>query len=328
MTQMTSKSQSSKRLVPCLQVVAVDKKMIIHKGRILGRWVDMWQCNTTIIEKGIQREADTGNHCVYTPKEDEQYDIYKTICSLAPCLDDARRRARGDDINSLKEKIAHWRRFPSLNPSVFVSARHTLGFNNKCTGKLLCPANHDYSDPSIQDGLRDGSIVVTSSQFPRFLWLNKVVNPGDFFKGWLENELLVQGYLHIFKSPSSAIYIDGVLDKYSTRRGNAAVHGIRTVSVPSIAYVATLIRFVLSSQGSMSHGHKSQFSYESFYNNIVRTTFESLDDAQLATLCTWWNGRIFSDIIDDDEGDEEEDSVMALMKAQAAARRATTSTIQ
>jgi hypothetical protein len=50
------------------QVVAVDKKMIIHKGRILGRWVDMWQRNTTIIEKGIQREADTGNHCVYTPK--------------------------------------------------------------------------------------------------------------------------------------------------------------------------------------------------------------------------------------------------------------------
>ncbi|KAG2110311.1 uncharacterized protein F5147DRAFT_772562 [Suillus discolor] len=304
------------------QVVAVNKKMLIHKGHMLGRWVDMWQHNITILEKGIQREADSSSHGEYTPKEDEQYDIYKSICSLAPCiidevhragclvLNDACRRAHGDDINSIKEKIAHWRHFPSINPSVFVSARHTLGFNNQCTGKLLCPANH---------GLRDGSMVVTSSQFPCFLWLNEVVDPNDFFKGWLENELLVQGYLHIFKSPSSAICLDGVSGRLTTRHGNAALHGIRTVSIPSIAYVATL--------GSMSRGHKSQFSYEAFYNNIVRTTFEALDDGELAALCTWWNGRIFSDIIDYDEGDEGEDSVMAMMKAQAAARRAATSTV-
>ncbi|KAG0691717.1 hypothetical protein DFH29DRAFT_883860, partial [Suillus ampliporus] len=123
-----------------------------------------------------------------------------------------------------------------------------------------------------------------------------------------------------FKSPSSAIK-----DASSTGRcGNALMHGIRTVSIPSIAYVATLIQFVLSSQSNMSRGHKAQFSYETCYNNIVRTTFEELDNAQLASLLTWWNGRIFSDIVDDDKDDKDEYSVMAMMKAQAAARRAAT----
>ncbi|KAG1810190.1 uncharacterized protein HD556DRAFT_1302544 [Suillus plorans] len=86
-----------------------------------------------------------------------------------------------------------------------------------------------------------------------------------------------------------------------------------TVSIPSIIYVVTL--------GSMSCGHKSQFSYKAFYNNIVRTTFEALDDGKLAAL------HIFSDIIDCDKGDEGEDSVITMMKAQTAARRAATSTV-
>ncbi|KAG2147961.1 hypothetical protein DEU56DRAFT_753227 [Suillus clintonianus] len=285
---------SAKRSSTELRLDGVDKKMIIHKGRILGQWVDMWQWNTTILEKGIEHEADAGNHREYTLKEEEQYDIYKTMLSLAPCIiDEVQKAGQGGCI--------------------------IVGTMSQPCNVCLCMSySRFYSDLSVQDGLHDGSIVVTPSQFPCFLWHNEEVNQEQIFEGWLENELLVQGYLHIFKSPSSAIKDAGA----TARRGNASMHGIRTVSIPSIAYVATLIRFVLSSQSSMSRGHKAQFSYETFYNNIVRTTFEELDNVQLASLLTWWNGRIFSDVVDDNKDDEDEYSMMAMMKAQAAARSA------
>lgn len=46
-----------------------------------------------------------------------------------------------------------------------------------------------------------------------------------------------QAYKHIFTSPSS---VDG--ENRATRSGNAQIHGMTSVTVPSLVYVATLVR--------------------------------------------------------------------------------------
>ncbi|KAF9241851.1 hypothetical protein BU15DRAFT_44636 [Melanogaster broomeanus] len=286
----------------------VNKTLLKSKGRILGRWVDMWLPFRTIFEDGMELATGKGQR-QYTPVEGNIVDIYETVLRIAPqtldeinkagsagipvvskVLEDTRRHTRGDDISSMKERIGHWRALPGIRPADFAVSRHTLGFNNRSTGNLLCPANRDYSQAKqVLDfhGLCDGTIKAGACDFPHLLWDQEMVNPEDFFDGWLRNELLVQAYKHIFISPSAAL-VEGGPEK-PARRGNAALHGICTVSIPSISYVATLVRFVLSSDSSISRGGPGRFGYEAFYNNIISTTFDMLDSAATANLINWWN---------------------------------------
>lgn len=80
------------------------------------------------------------------------------------------------------------------------------------------------------------------------------MNPEDMFEGFMKGRLLVkvrdqlptlrlgakklQGYLHVFISPSAALDDGG---GRSARTGNGGLHGITKVTIYSIVYIAVLV---------------------------------------------------------------------------------------
>lgn len=111
----------------------------------------------------------------------------------------------------------------------------------------------------------------------------------------------LQAYKHIFTSPSS---VDS--ETKATRSGNARIHGMTAVTLPSIAYVATQVnlcfcssdvtvthfscqvRFALSSQSTFARTD-SITDTERFYNSIM-VLFRNKDElSEVNELTAWWN---------------------------------------
>ena len=106
--------------------------------------------------------------------------------------------------------------------------------------------------------LQNGEIVVSGDQWPLFVYADYHYDPEDPWNGLFVvlslflsvrfifhyNTLthLAQAYKHVFTSPS-------LVDKEpkATRSGNARIHGMTRVTLPSIAYIATQVRAHFSS---------------------------------------------------------------------------------
>jgi hypothetical protein len=110
----------------------------------------------------------------------------------------------------------------------------------------------------IREALRSGSLIPAGDQWPLFLYKDFKFNQNDVWEGLFRSLLLVlvsikgtaiditpvlmmtalsQAFKHIFTSPSS---VDR--EPRATRSGNARIHGMKRVTVPSLAYVATQVR--------------------------------------------------------------------------------------
>ena len=95
---------------------------------------------------------------------------------------------------------------------------------------------------------------MTGDQWPLFLYADYHYDPEDPWNGLFRSALLVcvcyklrigskflaqlesQAYKHVFTSPSS---VDR--EPKATRSGNARIHGMTQVTLPSIAYIATQV---------------------------------------------------------------------------------------
>ncbi|KAH6879661.1 hypothetical protein BKA70DRAFT_1239253 [Coprinopsis sp. MPI-PUGE-AT-0042] len=87
----------------------------------------------------------------------------------------------------------------------------------------------------------------------------------------------------IFLSPSS---VDG--DRGSTRTGNARLHGMTKVTKASLAYVATQVRFALSSTTIFSRTDEEMDS-ETFYNSLLEFLKDPEEQEEAEELLDWWN---------------------------------------
>ena len=106
---------------------------------------------------------------------------------------------------------------------------------------------------SIHTKLANGEIQVAGDQWPIFLYANYAYDPEDPWNGLLRSGLLIsarphrilvhlklitflKAFKHIFTSPSS---VDQ--EPKATRSGNARIHGMRSTTKASLAYVATQV---------------------------------------------------------------------------------------
>lgn len=110
-----------------------------------------------------------------------------------------------------------------------------------------------------------------------------------------------KGFKHIFTSPSS-------VDKEpkATRSGNARIHGMTSVTIASLAYVATQVchslilclpllrypmfqvRFALTSSAIFSRTDLTTDS-ERFYNSIIEFLEDPEENMEVQELLMWWN---------------------------------------
>ncbi|KAG2136732.1 hypothetical protein DEU56DRAFT_871520 [Suillus clintonianus] len=268
---------------------------LVHYGRHFGR--------TALLTNGILRMgelADTPEEN-FTAEERREHRVFqellKSVAGLEERLmqggDDELTKgasgARGDDTKSLKGSVLDWitPKGQNLIPPLARNVKVDRGFHHERTGALLCPAGLDWSNSETKAKLKSGEIIVTGDQWPLFLYADYHYDPEDPWNGLFRSALLVCAYRYVFTSPSS-------VDKEpkATRSGNARIHGMTRVTLPSIAYISTQIRFALTSSPVFSRTDTVTDS-ERFYNSIL-DIFEDPDEKQeVDDLTVWWNRQVF-----------------------------------
>ncbi|KAG1860231.1 hypothetical protein DFJ58DRAFT_657431, partial [Suillus subalutaceus] len=120
--------------------------------------------------------------------------------------------ARGDDTSKLKALVAEWvnHEFKS-DPLIDTDDKHSHGFTNDACGKLLCPAELDWSNPIVRARIRDclEGHIVTELSFPAVLYNKYTANSDDLEEGLFKGKVLLQAYKAVFTSPSSAKDVEG-----------------------------------------------------------------------------------------------------------------------
>ncbi|KAG0708538.1 hypothetical protein DFH29DRAFT_979255 [Suillus ampliporus] len=286
------RSSSALQLDPRKKVLKSDP--LVSHGRHFGRTV-FALCNyPSLLTNGILRLEQLEDTSIedFSTEERQEHLVFEKLLDSYPGLLELLKEgseeellhigeligkgaacARGEDTKSLKPIIIDW-----IAPA---------GFNHPLTGCLLCPAELDWDDTDTKQKLQSGEIAVRGDQWPLFVYANEAYDPEDPWNGLLRSCLLVNGFRHVFTSPSS-------VDKEpkATHAGNARLHGMTTVTAASVAYVATHIQFALCSSSVFSCTNTVTDS-ETFYHSLLDLLEDPDEHGEVTELLLWWNRQIF-----------------------------------
>ncbi|KAG2140337.1 hypothetical protein BD769DRAFT_1626278 [Suillus cothurnatus] len=175
--------------------------------------------------------------------------------------------ARGDDTKTLKSAILEWLvpRGQAVIPPLSRNIKSDRGFNHEVTGALLCPTGLEWSNMETKQSLKSSETAVRGDQWPMFLYAHHEYDPED---------------PSVDKEPKA------------TRSGNAYLHGMKCVTRGSLAYVATQIRFLLSSSSVFSRTDTVMDS-ENFYHSILNLLEDPDESKEVTDLMMWWTRRVF-----------------------------------
>ncbi|KAH6888779.1 hypothetical protein BKA70DRAFT_1121390 [Coprinopsis sp. MPI-PUGE-AT-0042] len=311
---------------------------LVHHGRHFGRTIQAFCRVQTLIKNGLSRSIQMTfgrlEEDQLTPIERREHAIYEELLKLSPDLE---RRlcngsdedifhvaeliqkgsagARADDTKGLKGVILDWITPCSecLQPPLMRNVKTDRGFYHPRTGELLCPTNLDWNNPQTREGLRAGTLIVAGDDWPLFLYQGYKYYPEDVWRGLFRSTLLVSAFKHIFTSPSS---VDR--EPRATRSGNARIHGMKNVTIVSLAYVATQVRFALSSSPTFSRTDLVTDS-ERFYGSVIDAFMHKGEEENVQALLAWWDMQIFP-VYNERNKNPKKGSVLALMKAQREGR--------
>ncbi|KAG1792276.1 uncharacterized protein HD556DRAFT_1432645 [Suillus plorans] len=162
--------------------------------------------------------------------------------------------ARGDDTKTLKSAILDWiaPKGAAIQPPLHRNSKIDRRFNHELTGSLLCPAGMNWNDSDLW-----GSMA-------HLLYAHYTYDVDDPWCGLLRSRLLVCAYKHIFTSPSSV-----------NKEPKAT-----SVTIASMAYIATQVQFTLSSSST-------------FYHSLLDLFEDPNESTEVDELLTWWNCQVF-----------------------------------
>ncbi|KAJ3511690.1 hypothetical protein NMY22_g15570 [Coprinellus aureogranulatus] len=270
----------------------------------------------------MQLELDRITQDDLTLGEQSEQKLYQSLLSLSPGLEERLNTgsdsdihyvaemitkgissARSDDTKTLKAAIIETRITPTnqyLSSSLTAeTSRVTEDFTTPGLGSCCV---------RIRRNLRSGTLIPSGDLWPRFLYKDYAYNPKDPWDGLLRSSLLLKAYKHIFTSPSS---VDGHAEK-ATRSSNARIHGMTSVSIASLAYIATQVRFALSSSSIFSRSDTVTDS--EFFYNLMIDLLEDVDErVETVELIQWWNRQVFPTRVNHARPVKEE-SVIAKIK--------------
>ncbi|KAG2039792.1 hypothetical protein BDR03DRAFT_933075 [Suillus americanus] len=256
--------------------------LVLH-GRHFGRTV-FSLCNyPALLTAGILRLEELQDSSI----ENYPAEVFMDLIDSYPGLLDRLTMGEDEDVIHVGELLGKGASGQVVIPPLSRNIKSDRGFNHEVTGALLCPAGLDWSDVATKLALKSGETAVRGDQWPMFLYAGYEYDPEDPWRGLLRGEILVFGFKHVFTSPSS-------VDKEpkATRSGNAYLHGMKSVTKGSLAYVATQVRFALSSSSVFSRTDTVTDS-ENFYHSILDILEDPDESEEVVDLMTWWTRRIF-----------------------------------
>ncbi|KAG1848591.1 hypothetical protein C8R48DRAFT_614812 [Suillus tomentosus] len=270
--------------------------------------------NVTLDQERLQTGFISLTHALpwlHSRASDLEYDEYSHMLKK---LRQGADSGRGDDTSKLKSLVADWvnREFKP-NPPVNPDDKYCRGFVNDSCGRLLCPTELDWNNPTVRTGIRDRAdgYVVTEMSWPAFLYEQYTADQNDLEKGLFKSTLLLQAFKAIFTSPSSAREVagDGDADNViqANRRANKDSH------------FGKKLRFALSSVNSW-RSIDGDFDYIPFWQNIV-DFFERppgrTAQQNVKRLLAWWTRKVFGT----SRRAELSDGAKARMSVNALARQ-------
>ncbi|KAG1784994.1 uncharacterized protein HD556DRAFT_1435288 [Suillus plorans] len=192
------------------------------------------------------------------------------VDAIAEVLTKGASGARGNDTKSLKGSVLDWitPKGQNLIPLLAHNVKIDLGFHHEQTGALLCPAGLDWSHSETKAKLQNGEIVMTGDQWPLFLYADYYYDPEDSWNGLFRSALL------------------------ATCLGNARIHGMTRITLPSIVYIAMQVQFALTSSPVFSRTDTVTNS-ERFYNSMLDVFEDPEEKQETDDLAVWWNRQIF-----------------------------------
>ncbi|KAH6913099.1 hypothetical protein BKA70DRAFT_1369812 [Coprinopsis sp. MPI-PUGE-AT-0042] len=282
---------------------------LVHHGRHFGRTVRTFCRIQALITRGmtldVQIELGDIAREDLTKEDEKEYRIYHQLLSLSPKLEErlcngteedvfhiadlltrGSSNARSDDTRSIKAAVIEWitPHGGVLTPPLQRNIKTDRGFHHPRTGELLCPVTLDWGCLRTRERLRSAEIVPNGEQWPLFLYQDHVFDAEDPWKGLLRGEILVKAFKHVFTSPSS-------VDRHShraTRSSNSRLHGMKSVTIPSIAYISTQVRFALTTAQTFCRNDHSTDS-ERFYNSIIKLLEDPEELVKVKQLLVWWD---------------------------------------
>ncbi|KAG1763130.1 hypothetical protein EV702DRAFT_1182816 [Suillus placidus] len=144
------------------------------------------------------------------------------------------------------------------------------GFNHAVTGALLCPAGLNWSNAETKQSLKSGELAVHGDQWPMFLYAGSIYDPEDPWKGLLRMD----------REPKA------------TRSSNAYLHGMKSVTKGSLAYIAMQVWLSSSSSSVFSHTDTVMDSNNS-YHSILDLLEDPDENEEVADLMMWWTHWVF-----------------------------------
>ncbi|TEB28677.1 hypothetical protein FA13DRAFT_1755807 [Coprinellus micaceus] len=310
---------------------------LVGHGRHFGRTIRTFCRIQTLITNGLGRtmqlELGRVTESDLSPRicgsELCEHRLYNSLLSLSPGLEERLNTgteedliyvstmitkgvnsARSDDTKSMKSAIVDWitPHRQVLNPPIQRNVKTDRGFHHERTGELLCPVNLDWKDPKIRRDLQSGNLVPAGDLWPRFLFQGFRCNPKDPWEGLFRSSLLLKVRYIARLSPPLVI----TECAKATRSSNARIHGMSSVTIPSIAYIATQVRFALSSQATFSRTDLITDS-EHFYNLVIELLKDPDEHVETTELLKWWNQQVFPTFVNEART-LHEDSVINMIK--------------
>ncbi|KIJ50057.1 hypothetical protein M422DRAFT_65783 [Sphaerobolus stellatus SS14] len=308
-------------------------------GRHYGRTVELWRPFNCIIDIGGQPEPEADNNEDPGFVPDEVFvDLYKQLCRTCPILkeeikergkvevasklDTARCNARGEDVKRIKDLVNELYTFePPLNKK-----KGTRGYNHFQAGRLLLPhsriAEYD-TDAEFRTRLKAGTEVMNPRDYSIFLYEDHIVNEFNILDGFLRGKMLVRAFRMVFQGPSS---VDGKgPSARATKKGNAERNSMIKITIPAIAYIATLVHFALDSTASFTAGgDHGNFDNNAFYRSIIDLLMVPPMAPFRKELLKWWNNQVFPNREPEqvDDGNTVHAQMLALLQAQLDAAAA------
>ncbi|KAG6913971.1 hypothetical protein DXG01_003232 [Tephrocybe rancida] len=310
---------------------------LIGHGRHFGQTIHALCRIHTVINNGIIIEAElisSSSEQSLTFDARFELGLFRHILKMIPTMEDriygaseeelkhiadllqkGTASARSNDTHSLKSVIIDWimPAGKSLTPLISRHIKTDRGFHHERTGELLCPTGKDWSDPIVRQKLNSGETLVQGDEWPVFIYAGYSYDSEVPWTGAFRSTLLLNAFKHIFTSPSSI-----EKENKATRSGNARIHGMVSVTPASIAYVATQVRFALSSSTTFSQTDRLSDS-ERFYGTVLATLHDPEEVVETNQLLEWWNRHVFPSQQDQACRSTDPKTALAQIKARRAA---------
>ncbi|EIW77582.1 hypothetical protein CONPUDRAFT_75434 [Coniophora puteana RWD-64-598 SS2] len=167
-----------------------------------------------------------------------------------------------------------------------MKSKSDRGFNHPLTARLLCPR----SERDRYDANPEQKIPATHERMPSFLYPEHIYDPDNKRAGLFRSEILIRFYRHLFVGPKAAA--TGAFVGSQAKPAKNIAYGLTNVSHRSIAWVAVVIYYTLSTAEMWTDGVMGAFNLDTFFGLII-SLFENEGDPWVRETMEWWNEQIF-----------------------------------